>query len=78
MKRVPASTFKARCLKLMDEVAATGEPLVVTKHGKPVVRIVAAPAEEEPRPFVGRLKGSILYEGDLISPLDVKWEALED
>lgn len=37
---VPASVFKARCLALLDEVAATHRSLVVTKHGVPVARVV--------------------------------------
>lgn len=77
MKRVSAAEFKARCLKIMDEVAETNEPVVVTKHGRPVVRLVAE-VGAEPKPLVGRLKGSVTYEGDLISPIDVRWEAMED
>jgi prevent-host-death family protein len=38
--RVPASVFKARCLALFDEIATTHRPLVVTKHGQPVARVV--------------------------------------
>lgn len=38
-KEITASQFKARCLRLLDEVAETGETLVVTKHGKPVARV---------------------------------------
>ena len=37
-----ASVFKARCLKVMNEVPATGEPVVVTKRGKPVVKVIPA------------------------------------
>ena len=37
---IRASEFKARCLALLDEVAETGRPLVVTKHGRPVARVV--------------------------------------
>jgi prevent-host-death family protein len=37
---ITASQFKARCLRLLDEVAATGETLVVTKYGRPVARVV--------------------------------------
>ena len=48
MRTIPAGEFKAKCLKIMDEVAATGVPVVVTKRGKPVVRLEpsgqAAPA----------------------------------
>jgi prevent-host-death family protein len=38
-REISASQFKARCLRLLDEVAETGETLVVTKHGKPVARV---------------------------------------
>lgn len=37
---IPASAFKARCLALLDEVAATRRSVVVTKHGRPVARLV--------------------------------------
>lgn len=43
-RTVPAGTFKARCLALLDHVAETGEPIVVTKRGRPVARVV--PMEE--------------------------------
>jgi prevent-host-death family protein len=39
MKQITATQFKARCLRLLDEVAETGEPLVITKHGRPVARL---------------------------------------
>jgi prevent-host-death family protein len=54
MRTIPAAQFKARCLKLLDEVAETGETIVVTKRGKPVARI--EPAAEPPS-----LKGSVVY-----------------
>lgn len=38
--RVSASVFKARCLALLDEVESTHRPLIVTKHGQPVARVV--------------------------------------
>lgn len=38
-KEITATQFKARCLRLLDEVAETGEALVVTKHGRPVARV---------------------------------------
>lgn len=49
-RTIPASQFKAKCLALLDEVAATGETLVVTKRGKPVARVIPA---EEPRSLIG-------------------------
>ncbi|EQD54939.1 prevent-host-death family protein, partial [mine drainage metagenome] len=55
---INAAEFKAKCLKLIDEVAATHEPLVITKRGKPVARVV--PIEDEaPTPgLFGYMKGT--------------------
>ena len=49
-RSIPASEFKAKCLALLDEVAATKETLVVTKRGKPVARVEPV---EEPRSLIG-------------------------
>lgn len=43
-RTIPAAQFRDRCLKLLDEVHATGEKLIVTKHGRPVAAIVPAVA----------------------------------
>jgi prevent-host-death family protein len=75
MKHVTASAFKAKCLQLMDEVAATGEPLVITKRGQPVCQLV--PYRPKPKTLFGILRGSIGVTGDLMAPLDVAWEALQ-
>ena len=71
-KTVPAGKFKAQCLKLLDEVAATREPLIITKFGKPVAQLNPLPARQT---LFGAMKGSVLWEGDIISPIDVEWEA---
>ena len=73
---IAATEFKARCLEIMDEVERTGVEVTITKHRKPVARLV--PAKREKKPFAGSMKGSILWEGDLISPIDVEWTADED
>ena len=70
---VPAGDFKARCLKLMDEVRATRRPIVITKRGKPVAKVV--PVEEETPSLFGRLKGTVTIHGDILSPSDVDWYA---
>lgn len=49
MRTMTAAEFKAKCLKVMDEVAATGEAVVVTKRGKPIARLVPEQAGEQPR-----------------------------
>ena len=76
IKTLKAAEFKAKCLKLMDEVAASGEPVVITKNGKPVAQLV--PFRERPQSAFGALKGMVEIKGDIISPLDEPWEALEE
>jgi prevent-host-death family protein len=66
MKQIPAGKFKTLCLALMDEVQATGEPVLVTKHGKPVVKLV--PAETNDDQIFGYMAGKAKIIGDLISP----------
>jgi prevent-host-death family protein len=71
---ISAAEFKARCLKLMDEIARTRKPIVITKRGKPVAKLVAV--EPEPRrPLFGCMAGTVTFEDDILSPLDVEWEA---
>lgn len=70
-KQITATEFKARCLGLLDEVADTGETLVVTKRGRPVARV-----EPSSRPV--DLSGSVkLLVGpeELVEPLDIPWDA---
>lgn len=67
-KVISAAEFKAKCLALMDDVARTGQPIVVTKRGKAIIRIV--PVDEPPS-----LRGSIVREEDLLAPIDEAWEA---
>ena len=71
-RRIPAGEFKAKCLKLLDEVAKTGETIVVTKFGKAVAQVVPPPRVVVD--IVGAMKGSVLWEGDIISPLEDEWE----
>ena len=69
---IGAGDFKSRCLKLLDEVAATKEPLVITKRGKPVAKLVPIPGEID---LYGALEGSVVFEGDIVSPLENEWDA---
>jgi prevent-host-death family protein len=72
VRTIGAGEFKAKCLKLLDEVAETGEVIVVTKFGKPVAQISPPPREHVD--IIGAMKGSVLWEGDIISPLEDEWE----
>lgn len=73
MKTIKASEFKAKCLQLMDDIAKTGEEIVVTKRGKPVVRV--SPAKHKPASLYGALKGHIKITGDILEPVGERWDA---
>ncbi len=75
-RTMKASEFKAKCLALMDEIAETGEEIIITKRGKPVARL--APCEDKPASFFGRDRDGIVMYDDLIEPVDVEWEAETD
>lgn len=71
---VPAGEFKARCLKLLDEVAEKRHTLVITKRGRPVAHVSPVPQQGD---FVGSMQESGEILGDIISPMDVEWEAMQ-
>src|SRR5271170_7693721 len=71
---IPAAVFKAECLKLMDEVARTGQPIVITKHGKPVAQLVPVPAQ--PESLFGYMKDTLTIKGDIVSAVREDWSAL--
>ena len=73
MKHIPAGTFKARCLAVMRKVQATGEPVIVTKRGTPVVKVM--PAHSEKNDIFGFMRGKVKIVGDIESPIPVKWES---
>jgi prevent-host-death family protein len=74
--RYAAADFKARCLELMDRVRETGVEYVVTKHGKPVAKLV--PFTEDARPsFFGSLKGSVLKYERPFDPIDGAYDINE-
>ena len=70
---VKASEFKATCLKLMDEVATSGEEIVITKNGRPVSRLV--PFRERPQSLFGIDRGRLELHGDILAPAAADWDA---
>ena len=66
MKKMPAGVFKANCLAVMDEVQAKGETVVITKHGKPVAKLV--PINTDKDEIFGFLAGKGKVTGDVVSP----------
>ena len=73
MKQLSATEFKARCLALLENVRRTGEPVEITRHGKPVARIV--PCTKDSAGFINPLKGSILFPKDIVAPTGEHWDA---
>lgn len=71
---IPAGEFKAKCLKLLDQVAENRKSLVITKRGKPVAQLI--PIREDKSLF-GAMRGSATILGDILSPLDVEWDAMK-
>ena len=73
-RTIKASEFKAKCLKLLDEVAETGEEIVITKNGKPVAKLT--PYKQRPKSPFGLNKGRYEIIGDLDDAFDdVDWDA---
>ncbi len=74
MRTIKASEFKAKCLKIMEEVAATGEAVLITKNGVPISQLI--PARRRPETLFGAIKVSVSIYGDMVSPVDTSWYAL--
>ena len=73
--QIAAGEFKAKCLGLLDEVQRQRKEVVITKRGKPVAKLV--PMVDTPASFIGSMKGTMEIIGDIVSPIDVEWEANE-
>ncbi len=71
VRTMKASEFKAKCLRLMDEVAELGEEIVITKNGKPVAKL--APYRRKPKMLFGRNRENIRILGDIVSPMPAEW-----
>jgi prevent-host-death family protein len=66
MKRIARTQFKAQCLQLLDQVERTQKPILITKRGKPIAKLV--PVRTKNPEIIGRLKGIIKVVGDIVSP----------
>lgn len=73
VRTIKASEFKARCLKLMDDLADGGGEIIITKNGRPVSRLL--PYRDRPEAPFGRDRDKIRILGDILDPIDVEWEA---
>ncbi|MGI8631700.1 MAG: type II toxin-antitoxin system Phd/YefM family antitoxin [Solirubrobacterales bacterium] len=77
MRSVAAGEFKQTCLRLLDEVGVSGEPIVITKRGKPVAQLTALAGDGRPD-WAGALRDQGTIHGDLVAPTGdlVEWDAL--
>lgn len=75
---IAISKFKATCLAVLERVRQTGKPIVVTKFGKPVAEIVPPSTEPRGSGWLGSMRGTVRYLGDIVSPAsDLQdWEVL--
>lgn len=73
VEHVQADKFKTHCLNLMDKVHRTKKKIIIAKRDKPFVQLV--PIEKDCESLFGKMKGLIRVVGDIISPLDEKWDA---
>lgn len=70
-KTITATEFKAKCLKILDELDPAG--VVILKRGKPVARVVPV-SDRNPMQLVGSMKGKVKIKGDILST-GIKWNA---
>jgi prevent-host-death family protein len=73
MKTIQAGKFKAQCLAILDQVAQTNEPVIITKHGRPVAKLL--PFDPQKDSLEPSMKGLATYVGDILSPIGDAWEA---
>lgn len=79
MDSMPISKFKATCLATLERVRKTGQPLRVTRFGKPVADIVPPAPEPKPGSWIGCMRGTAEIVGDIINPVidESEWEVLK-
>ena len=80
MEEIAISKFKATCLAVLERVRKTGQPVLVTRFGKPVAEITPARLESPKKRRLGALEGSVVIHGDIVGPISdpQDWEVLRD
>ena len=78
MEEIAVSKFKATCLAVIERVRKTGEPVLLTRFGKPVAQLGPPPLPRHPKKWIGLFEGQGMTLGDIISPaVDPEdWEVL--
>ena len=70
MRQIAAAKFKEQCLSILDHVSPEG--IVITKHGRPVAKLI--PIRAESADLIGSLKGKLRVKGDILST-GINWRA---
>ncbi len=73
MLEIAVGKFKAQCLALIDHVAQSHETIIITKYGRPMAKVL--PIDPEKDLIEKPLKNAATYVGDIVTPIDEKWEA---
>ena len=75
---ISISKFKATCLAVLERVRRTGRPIVVTKYGEPIAEVVPPSPGPRDGDWLGALRGSVRYLGDIVAPAGdpEEWEVL--
>jgi prevent-host-death family protein len=77
-KSIGAAAFKTHCLKLLEDVERTRQPVTITKRGRPVAELRPIPARKGTSIF-GAMAGSVVFLDDdaMLAPMDVEWDAMK-
>jgi prevent-host-death family protein len=75
-QNIPAGEFKSKCLKIMDEVKHQHKTVIITKHGKPIAKLI--PFDETPLSLYGAMAGTVKIKGDIVESTGESWEVEND
>jgi prevent-host-death family protein len=80
MEEIPISKFKATCLAVLEKVRRTGQPIRITRFGKPVAEVIPPAMPAQGKVALGGLEGKLIIHGDIVSPAvdPWEWEVLRD
>ena len=78
MRKITVGQFNRNCLKILDEMSSRWEPVIITKKGKPIAKLVRPDAQTSDDIF-GCLRGKMKIVGDIVSPIVPleDWESLK-
>ncbi|MGH9416888.1 MAG: type II toxin-antitoxin system Phd/YefM family antitoxin [Terriglobales bacterium] len=78
MEQIPISKFKATCLSVVRRVRQTGEPIIITRFGKPIAELSRPSRQRLRRRELGRMAGTLKIVGDIVGPIGdaSDWNAL--